>query len=702
MGCSDSKPAPSSAQKPTQRKAAPAKPRTGSDLNRNDPAAVAPPASDSAAGGSNSNAPAPKEGAVSNAALSECLPTVVTAGTPVTKVSQQGLKFDLARSPTTCLEDPPETTAATPDTFPSKMELSIDNSAASGSPATRPKTKGLAHEAASRTRLAPGTRDDRRLSLDANPGNWAQGGRKASRLNDIMLEKMMTKSPRAKYHTKKFGERTPQFSPLIPTSPTFPKAGACTSDTGEISMMDLPPLISGLPTISGTATPPPAAKLVKKYSSTLKGALARRQSSLKRRGSKESMSRRDEVSLEGIRVEDSDSDSEIYVYNFKEKRRNRNFDLRYANNGGLLSPPLTEEEQDVGASFKDAWVEAAGLQALGNCYEAKMRWEPIVESVRQSRKENPKVPEKLVWHAVNNWCCALHDNGDYNTAERHLRKALRQKPTGASDEDEVLSIVLNYNMALVLQDKGSGPMADPDNLASVEEHMRIATEMLAKRNGVDEVMTLTALSELSLAVFENARIVESYLLACRVKEGYAALDFKPGDGEYDLASIRLTEVFEVQEWYDEDNKSATEEELLIVKQANTTLGCRWVENRLDGITAQSPHCLSSCIGKVLRSVNGVEVATKGQLDAFTREATFLVLWFEEEGAGDGVGERKMSRVETVGTSAPTSPDVTNLSFATKQHMLQNMPSLNDLPKCRSEYLEAGSADATSESSAEWD
>ena len=294
--------------------------------------------------------------------------------------------------------------------------------------------------------------------------------------------------------------------------------------------------------------------------------------------------------------------------------------------------------------------------------------------------------------------------GDYNTAERHLRKALRQKPTGASDEDEVLSIVLNYNMALVLQDKGSGPMADPDNLASVEEHMRVATEMLAKRNGVDEVMTLTALSELSLAVFENARIVESYLLACRVKEGYASLDFKPGDSEYDLASTRLTEVFEVQEWYDEDNKSATEEELLIVKQANTTLGCRWVENRLDGITAQTPHCLSSCIGKVLRSVNGVEVATKGQLDAFTREATFLVLWFEEEGGDvsiEGV-DRKMSRAETVGTSAPTSPDVTNLSFGAKQHMLQNMPSLNDLPKCRSEYLEAGSADATSESSTEWD
>ena len=390
MGCSDSKPAPSSAQKPTQRKAAAAKPRTGSDLNRNDPA-VAPPASDSAAGGSNSNAPAPKEAAVSNAALSECLPTVVTAGTPVTKVSQQGLKFDLARSPTTCLDDPAETTAATPETFPTKMELSVDNSAASGSPSARPKTR-LAQEAASRTRLAPGVRDDRRLSLDANPGNWAQSGRKASRLNDLMLEKMMTKSPRAKYNTKKFGERTPQFSPLIPTSPTFPKAGGCTSDTGEISMMDLPPLISGLPAISGTATPPPAAKLIKKYSSTLKGALARRQSSLKRRGSKESMSRQDEVSLEGIRVEDSDSDSEIYVYNFKEKRRNRNFvcvteatttlpstpppvfrisssvfflqDLRYANNGGLLSPPLTEEEQDIGASFKEAWIEAAGLQAL--------------------------------------------------------------------------------------------------------------------------------------------------------------------------------------------------------------------------------------------------------------------------------------------------------------------------------------------------
>ena len=223
---------------------------------------------------------------------------------------------------------------------------------------------------------------------------------------------------------------------------------------------------------------------------------------------------------------------------------------------------------------------------------------------------------------------------------------------------------MNYNLAIVLQDR------DHTQKEGAEHHFRICANLLVARNGFDEVMTLTAISELALAVFEQARLIESYLLAYRAKRGFVEL-FGAHHDEVLLTESRLREVFEVEQWYCDGppgtGADGEEEEVLIEKEPEEALGCFWEGARLEGVTPKTPSAkLKQVVGKELRSVNGVAVTSSQHLASLVAGQCILVLWFEDARDDEEEGSQNTG------------------SVSHEQGILQ-LPSLGNIPKCVSQY-----------------
>ncbi|KAJ9460636.1 hypothetical protein DIPPA_26690 [Diplonema papillatum] len=321
-------------------------------------------------------------------------------------------------------------------------------------------------------------------------------------------------------------------------------------------------------------------------------------------------------------------------------RRRRFVDQRYSTSGSLLPPELSAAYENC--EWAEDWVAASTLHAQGYSEAAEEKWRNINERILQTND----APEECVVYAKVHLAAVLHDLARHDEATWLLRECLR--PEEPKNSNRLGDVLVHHNLALVLRD------SEYRRKTEIEDHARRAMEGLTQLYGLNHVVSLTALSELSLIVFEQARIIESYLLARRAKRGFMEV-FGDDHSEVTLATSRLSEVFEVEEWYRDDAVNETSE-VLLEKGPDEPMGGQWNGSRLEAVgpmTAADRAGLADMVGRELRTVNGITIKSLPHLKDVLASTTIAVMWFEDK--------------------TPTMEDIIN----------QTLPSLGCIPSAQS-------------------
>eukprot|EP01064_Diplonema_japonicum_P021098 TRINITY_DN30650_c0_g1_i1.p1 TRINITY_DN30650_c0_g1~~TRINITY_DN30650_c0_g1_i1.p1 ORF type:complete len:565 (+),score=123.72 TRINITY_DN30650_c0_g1_i1:65-1696(+) len=322
------------------------------------------------------------------------------------------------------------------------------------------------------------------------------------------------------------------------------------------------------------------------------------------------------INLEDIRRESSEASSDD---SYIQHRRRQCVDPLYSNFGSLLAPELSDFEKQMHASWSGVWGEAMTLHRQGYLTEAEVKWTQVINLLEKS----DDVPSDYICYANCNRCAVLHDDGQYEDAAMILRSCIR--PDEGKNSKQLRDIIVHHNLALVLKD-----LRGPDKV-EIEVHSRRAVEGLLQLYGMNRIETLTALSELALVVFEQARLIESFLLARRAREGFLEL-FGEDHTEVVLAEGRLSEVFEVEQWYSDEDRDKDDAEVLMIKGPLDPMGAQWNGSRLEAVgegRAADQAGLKRMIGRELRTVNGITVQSLPHLREIMASTCVLILWFDE-------------------------------------------------------------------------
>eukprot|EP01060_Flectonema_neradi_P007118 TRINITY_DN1493_c6_g1_i1.p1 TRINITY_DN1493_c6_g1~~TRINITY_DN1493_c6_g1_i1.p1 ORF type:complete len:486 (+),score=76.73 TRINITY_DN1493_c6_g1_i1:116-1573(+) len=339
--------------------------------------------------------------------------------------------------------------------------------------------------------------------------------------------------------------------------------------------------------------------------------------------------------LDNIRMEHTEeADTSDFGENpQREHRRTRKIDSTFSNSGFMLSPPLTPSLKFKFPKCTSLWDEAVSLHEKESLQQAEIKWRMCLSNVHGDDADSDRVSVFIKC----NLAAVLSDSGKPDEAVDLLRSCVNANEEINSPDPR--DYIPHYNLSLGLRDTRFIGKTE------VEGHTRKAAEGTIRDLGLRSAVSLTALSELALVVFEQARIIEAYLLAKKSINTMISIHGL-GHPEVTLISDRLQEVFEVDRWYS-DECPHNDEEILMLKGHDEPMGAQWFGSRLEAVgdgKAADKAGLKSMIGRCLRTINGISVNSAEHMRELIKSTAIVVLWFDEPVQTDMLSEASLGRI----------------------------------------------------------